>query len=143
MGAASASSGQAVRELPRLVLTELHGFELLALPAGALCRLSAQPRRRAGLGGPWTLPAASVRACGLPQACTVPAPWPATSASAGQAVRELPRLVLTELQGFELLALPAGSCTDCRRHDGAALASVDLWAFLLASHQRQRRPSGA
>ncbi|WP_066333931.1 hypothetical protein [Azohydromonas lata] len=45
----------------------------------------------------------------------------AGSASGGRAVRELLCLVLTELQGFELLA---GRCAGCRRHHGAALASV-------------------
>jgi hypothetical protein len=50
--AASTSGGQAVRELLRLVRTELQGFELLALLAGVLRRLPAPPRRRAGLGGP-------------------------------------------------------------------------------------------
>jgi hypothetical protein len=36
---------------------------------------------------------------------------PATSASGGQAVRELLCLVRITLQGFELLALPAGATT--------------------------------
>ncbi|WP_157118851.1 hypothetical protein [Azohydromonas lata] len=65
-------------------------------------------------------------------------------------VRELLRQVLTELQGFELLALLAGHCAGGQRHHGAALASVGhgharLWAAAGlhgAGHQRQHRAAG-
>jgi hypothetical protein len=79
--ATSASGGQAVRELLRLVRNALQAFELLALPAGTLGRLPAPPRRRAGLGGPWALPPAGTCCCGSLQACTEQAPQPAASAS--------------------------------------------------------------
>jgi hypothetical protein len=53
------------------------------------------------------LPPAGVRSCGMLQARTGPALRPTTNTSGNQVTGELLHLVLTELQAFELLALPA------------------------------------
>jgi hypothetical protein len=69
-----ASGGPPVRELLRLLLTELQGFELLALPAGALSWLPTPPRRRALASvDRRALPLAGARCCGPLEACTGPA----------------------------------------------------------------------